>query len=518
MEYSANYRPPVVDLPEGRLEGLNLGKSLCFLGVPYARAGRFERPLPPQHWNGVRSAQAYGPVCPIQNPDDVSPNAYAWPRRYWVENENCLNLNIWTPSINPAAGKSVLVFFHGGGYTNGSAIEGLDYDGKNLCEYGDVVVVTVNHRLNVIGCLDLSAYGQGYKDTANLTLMDLVASLKWIHRSIQAFGGDPEHVTLFGQSGGSSKVASMYYIPEADGLYHSAFALSYGAPWSMNQGDSADVAALTLKKLGIEPSEADKLRTVPYYALIRAGDQACAELSEEKGYKVWWAPTYDEKFFHTRMTEYGKGRPYVCGSVFSEFEGTLHRHERKNKWTEEYVSRRLTEAYGSDQDTVNTEFARLFPNKKPQDVLFYNNRWGGFLIGSSVHDAVRQAASQSNSNIYHYLFSYEIPVNGGLTAFHGSELHFIFHNIDMPDIFLATGGTAACHRLQDILASSLIRLAKTGNPSPEGITWKPWAEEKQETMIFDSQCECKEFDDEKLCRLLMKHADQQDEIHRKVVI
>lgn len=503
QEKSVNYDPPVVEVESGALQGFVDEDTYCFRGIPYATAERFEQPQEVEPWEGVKNAQAYGATCPIEHPTSVSGNAFVWPRRYWVENEDCMNLNIWTPSIDSEAKKPVMVFFHGGGFTNGSSIEGIDYDGKNLSEFGDVVVVTVNHRLNILGCLDLSAYGEEYKNSANITLADLVASLKWVNKNIEAFGGDPERVMIFGQSGGSWKTASMYYIQEASGLFANGVGMSNGGTASMAPGESAEVAALVLEKLGLNENEVEKLKEVPYEELTAAGTEALAELSEEKGKAVSWAPTMDGEFYQEEMTDYAKEAPYICGSVFSEFVGTQHKGIRKNEWTEDEVDAKLTEAYGEDKDAVVNEFTALFPDKKIQDVMFYNDRHNDPLLGAV--SAVKAAAESSNAPVYHYLFSYEAQVNGGITAFHGGELHFVFHNIGMPDIALATGGTEECYKLQDEVAQALVNFATTGNPSQEGLEWKPWTEEGNETMMFDVNSQCVSFDDAALCDLLAAH-------------
>ena len=142
------------------------------------------------------------------------------PHMYWSEKEDCQNLNIWTPSIRDGRKRPVMVWLHGGGFSAGSSIEQLAYDGENLSRAGDVVVVSVNHRLNVLGYLNLSPFGEKYQDSANAGNLDLIAALEWIRDNIEGFGGDPENVTLFGQSGGGVKAWSLLQMPEADGLFH----------------------------------------------------------------------------------------------------------------------------------------------------------------------------------------------------------------------------------------------------------------------------------------------------------
>src|SRR5215470_1562529 len=197
-----NLSPPVVTVKGGKLRGLREGKTYSFLGVRYAEAERFGQPKPVQSWEGVRGAQAYGPCCPIPAQSTVGADELVFPHRFWIQNENCQYLNVWTQNLNPAIKKPVMVWMHGGGFTNGSAIEAYAYDGRSLSEFGDVVVVSINHRLNILGTLDLSAYGTQYANSRYTGTADLVSALQWVHDNIEAFGGDSSNVMIFGQSGG----------------------------------------------------------------------------------------------------------------------------------------------------------------------------------------------------------------------------------------------------------------------------------------------------------------------------
>ena len=205
---------PVLHTTSGDLKGYFYDGVYIYKGIPYAYADRFQMPVPSK-WDGVKDATNYGFVCPLQNQD--TPNGELMvPHRYWPQDEHCQSLNIWTNKLDPEAKKPVLVWFHGGGYAAGSSIEQVAYDGVSIAKKGDSILVSVNHRLNILGYLDLSPFGEKYKNSANAGHADMVAALQWVHDNIALFGGDPENVTIFGQSGGGMKVTDLMQIPSWD--------------------------------------------------------------------------------------------------------------------------------------------------------------------------------------------------------------------------------------------------------------------------------------------------------------
>ena len=222
---------PVLHTTSGDLKGYFYDGVYIYKGIPYAYADRFQMPVPSK-WDGVKDATNYGFVCPLQNQD--TPNGELMvPHRYWPQDEHCQSLNIWTNKLDPEAKKPVLVWFHGGGYAAGSSIEQVAYDGVSIAKKGDSILVSVNHRLNILGYLDLSPFGEKYKNSANAGHADMVAALQWVHDNIALFGGDPENVTIFGQSGGGMKVTDLMQIPSADGLFQKGSALTMWLSWKL---------------------------------------------------------------------------------------------------------------------------------------------------------------------------------------------------------------------------------------------------------------------------------------------
>ena len=330
-----------------------------------------------------------------------------------------------------------MVWMHGGGFTNGSSMEAYAYDGKNLSEFGDVVVVSMNHRLNILGTLDLSAYGDEYAQSRYTGTADLLASLQWVHDNIEAFGGDPGNVTLFGQSGGGSKAARMMHTPTAKGLFHKVVCESGGGEVLADQDPAKEsqtqqmIAAAALKNLNLTGDEIDKLKAVPYPDLIAAGDAALKAVGEEIGVpRLAWNVFADDQFITRAFCDWSSNIPLVFGSVFSEMMGNLTTGEDKNAWTPQEVEDRLTARYGDKKDAVVAAFKQAFPRKKIQDVLFF---------AVPVDKALVAKREAGTAPVYSYLFTYEYPVNHGITAFHTSELAFVFHNLEEPQVRVSTG-------------------------------------------------------------------------------
>jgi len=317
-----NLNPPVVQVQGGKLRGFRDGKSTIFLGIPYAEAERFELPKPVTPWEGIKSAQAWGPVSPIPNMTEPGIDEFVFPHRYWLENEHCQVLNIWTQDLTPAARKPVMVWMHGGGFTNGSSMESYAYEGKNLSEFGDVVVVSLNHRLNIIGTLDLSAYGPQYAQSRYTGTADLVSALQWVHDNIESFGGDPGNVTIFGQSGGGSKVARMMHTPVAKGLFHKVICESGGGE-VMTESDPAKnikagqmIAAATLANLNLTGDQIDRLKTVPYPDLLAAGEAALKSVAQQTGVPtLQWNVYADDQYITREFCDWASSIPLISGSI-----------------------------------------------------------------------------------------------------------------------------------------------------------------------------------------------------------
>ena len=280
-EFVMSKDSPIVSTPKGKLRGFRFDGVDHFYGIRYAKAKRFQMPEPVPAWEGVKDAGSYGMNCPVLS-EPMPTGEVLIPHRFWPSSEHCQYLNLWTKSCEPSAKRPVLFWIHGGGYASGSGMEQICYDGFNLAKDDDVVVVTVNHRLNAFGYLDLSAFGEKYWNSVNVGMADLVEALRWVKENIACFGGDPENVTIFGQSGGGGKITVLGQIPEAEDLFQKMIVMSGVIPAGDFDSDCSpkELVLEILKNLNIPESDAEKLEKVPVPQYIWAVNKARGERGE----------------------------------------------------------------------------------------------------------------------------------------------------------------------------------------------------------------------------------------------
>lgn len=482
---------PVIRTTSGLLKGYFYDGEYLFKGVPYAEADRFQMPRP-SHWDGVLDATSYGFVCPLLHTDTPSAELMV-PHRYWPQDEHCQNLNIWTSSLSDGEKRPVIVWLHGGGYEAGSSIEQVAYDGFNMCRDGGVVVVSVNHRLNILGYLDLSPFGEKYRNSGNAGNADIVAALSWVHDNIAAFGGDPGNVTIFGQSGGGMKVTDMMQTPAADGLFQRAFVMSgVGSKALMPTctGDGRMVVTAMLKELGLSEAEVEKLETVPYFDLARAYLKVRPAL-QARGVYTGNSPLKNEEYFGNPL-EYGFRKealsiPLLVGSVFGEFS---FRPESFDKYelTREQALERIAKVYHEHAPEMSESFREAFPDKALTDLLNLDRAFRG-----PSKDLAR-LHSEGGAGSYLYEFTLEFPIHHRKIAWHCSDIPFFFDNIDKVEVCQIPG---VAEKLQQQMFSAFMNFARTGNPATSLLPcWDSVTPQRTTTMIFDKRCEARvNFDD-----------------------
>jgi para-nitrobenzyl esterase len=476
---------PVVRTRAGTLRGFQLDGIYTFQGVRYAEAKRFQAPRPVSPWEGLRDALSYGYISPLLDAP-VPQDEVMIPHLFWPENENCQYLNIWSKSLDAGAKFPVMVWLHGGGYSAGSSIEQVAYIGDNLCQYGDVVVVTLNHRLNILGYCDLSSYGDKYKNSGNAGMADIVEALKWVRDNIAAFGGDPGNVTIFGQSGGGGKVTTLGQIPEAAGLFHRAVVMSgvVGGLFNEERDDRPIVKAI-LEELNLTESEVEKLETVPFAVLSRAAARAGRKLYAREGISLGmrWAPVPNDYYvgdpLRVGFTEYAKKVPTMIGSVIAEFsfgvksagKHSLSPDERRTKVAEKY-GRYAGEAIGL--------FKKAYPGKNEMDLLALDT-----VFRPGVLEYAEKKSLVSSAPVYSYLFALEFDYDDGKPAWHCSDIPFVFHNSDKVAVCNIAGVT---EKMEEQVSGAYVNFAKTGNPAHPSIPeWPAFTAATKATMIFDRQ-------------------------------
>lgn len=479
---------PVVKTTGGDLKGYFYKDEYIFKGVPYATAKRFHQPEPAK-WEGVKDACSYGMVCPLRFKERPNGELLV-PHRYWPQDEDCQNLNIWTNSLDENAKRPVVVWFHGGGYEAGSSIEQVAYDGYNLCKEGDVVVVTVNHRLNILGYLDLSPFGEEYANSANAGHADMVASLKWVHDNIALFGGDPSNVTIFGQSGGGMKVVDLMQIPAADGLFHKGVVMSGvagGGLFKEAKGDGTEIVNALLGELNL--SSVKELETIDYYDMARAYNKVSLPLMKEGKY-VGCNPKSNEYFLGYPLFKGFRKEafniPLMIGSVFGEFSFApmvVDKHKVSAKEELEL----LAKVYGDNAKDVLTEYKKAYPDKCGLDLLNIDR-----CMRQPSKDLAKLHAKGGGKNFL-YMFTLEFPYNHGKIAWHCSDLPFIFHNTDKVEVCSMEGS----EKLEKQIAGAFLSFAKCGDPNNDLLPkWENVTEDKEPTMIYDKTCEVRfNYDD-----------------------
>src|SRR5688572_25557794 len=491
----------IVKTSAGKVRGYVRNGIFTFKGIPYAgtTAGeaRFLPPAAVTPWTQVRASMSYGPVCPqpVRGGWASDRLAFLFDWDDGHPGEDCLRLNVWTPAADDRSKRPVMVWLHGGGYEAGSSQELPSYDGENLSRRGDVVVVSVNHRLNVFGYLNMAAVGgEKYARSVNVGMLDIVAALQWVRDNVSRFGGDPGNVTIFGQSGGGAKVSTLMAMPSAKGLFHKAIVQS-GSQLQLASADAAATqAAAVLQELEAQGIGRDQLTQAPAARLVEIATVAKnklvsnaprAPIFQRLGWQPWLDGTVVTSHpFEPQAPALASNVPMLIGTTMHEFSpaGAL---PDPRSLTEEWLVTEVAKTYGAGARDVVAAFKRGHPQALPFELAA--------IIGATLAfrvSAVRQAQRQSaNAPAYLYWFAWKTPVlDGTPLAFHCAELAFAFDNIDR--CANATGGTSEARELAAKMSQAWIQFARTGNPNHSGLPrWPAVSATALPTMIFDSRCE-----------------------------
>lgn len=503
--------PAIVQTSCGKVKGYEKDSVLVFKGIPYARAKRFMRPQATASWDTIMDCTEFGDIAPQLDPRPASIYNPADTAR--TMSEDCLNLNIWTSMRADESPRPVMVWLHGGGFRYGSSHQNRAVDGTYLADKENVVVVTLNHRLGVLGFLDLSAYGDKYEHTGNLGLLDIMSAIWWIRDNIAAFGGDPDNITLFGEGSGGVKVLMLLAMPIAKGSFQKAIIQSGMIDgMGLTSIQSRQLTARIMEEAGAATPE--ELAQMPFEKLDSAATRAIAAIQKEDPKrrltdKVCLAPVS-----HTRLLPqpiYSDSAifasadvPIIIGSNLSDLidfdldpDSITLRRENIHHFTQSEIDSRMKEKFGNLSEKVKHEYAFAYPDRIPAEALVTDTH-----VRSYVMRMAHLLAKRGSAPVYVYRFSWASPLHDGYTlSFRSSEIPFVFGNYNKAEYSLAGGNES--RRLSRIMTRCWASFARSGNPN-NSITpfWRRINLGEGHTMVFDSDVHLEGYQDLELVRLL----------------
>lgn len=473
---SAQTASPVAATKYGRVRGyLDQGINV-FKGIRYGAdtsIRRFMAPLSPDKWTDIKDSTEYGASSPQSG------------RGTDKQSEDCLFLNIFTPSLRDGGKRSVMFYIHGGAYSGGSGSSPL-YDGVNLCKRGNVVVVSINHRLNAFGYLYLARFGGvEFADSGNAGQLDIILALQWVKENIAEFGGDPNRVMVFGQSGGGAKIATMMAMPAARGLFHRAATMSGQQVTACGALNGTLRAKAILDALKLKPEHTQEIRTMPFQKIVDVLNTKDPVLPFGG---VNFAPALDEKNllrhpFYPDAPAQSSSIPMIIGNTHDETRAFLGGDESNFTVTWEQLPEKLIPNMRVDiqPEIVIEKYRQLYPKLSASDLLFKittaSRSWRGAIIEA-------EERAKSGFSAYAYQLDWASPREGGkFGAPHASDIQLVFDNIKKPG---ATAIGPEAQPMADTMSETFIQFARTGNPNNKKIpTWKPYTMAKRETMVFD---------------------------------
>ena len=476
----------------GKVRGYILRDIYHFLGIPYGAdtsgKNRFMPPLKPSPWSDVKPTLWWGNSAP-----QIMENRYANVNASFVDHwnyddvsEDCLKINVWTPATDSQK-RPVLVWLHGGGFVNGNAVEQDGYNGENISRLGNVVFCSLNHRLGALGYTHLKAAG-GHAASGNVGNLDMVAALEWIKNNISNFGGDPNNVTIMGQSGGGSKVTTLMNMPSAKGLFHKGVVLSGGSLSGVNKEYAEKLGQKVMEEAGLKNGEIEKLQQIPWREYINIANRAVEKMAEEAKkigiQRGGYSPVADGEYlnggpFFAGSDHFSADIPLIICSTFNEQSPSRTDAALENISLAD-VKEKIKSRFGDKSGEIVDAYSKNFPKAKPIEL------WS--MIVSNRKNAVAVAdakVAQQKAPVYTAWFGWQPPLfDNRMRAFHCSDICFWFYNTDL--MLTHTGGGKRPRALSEKMSKSLLSFMKTGNPNGGGLpTWKAYSKQNGETMILD---------------------------------
>ena len=485
----------VAETTNGKVRGFIHKDIYNFLGIPYGAntsgKNRFMAPQKPEPWTEIYPAVYWPNAAPQLLDNFYSKDRYLAFTDYWHYDdvsENCLGINVWTQGYNDNTKRPVILWLHGGGYTSGNSIEHPEYHGENLSRRGDVVFCSLNHRLGPMGFTDFAGLGgEKYGASGNVGMLDIVAALEWIRDNISNFGGDPNNVTIIGQSGGGGKVCTITAMPSAKGLFHRAVSLSGSSLGGSNKENAEKLGSYILKEAGLSVSQIDKLQEMPWRDYYALANRASAKLNAETGTRAGFSPVADgvylpqEPFYSGELSS---DIPMIICTTFNETSPSRFDSSLENI-TFDGVKEQLQGRYGDKTGEIVDAYAKAFPDKKPIEI------WSMVISNRQRAIEVANAKAKQEAPVYLAWFGWDTPMfDGRLRAFHTMDIGFWFYNTDVQ--ISHSGGGARPRSLSGKMADTLVQFMKTGDPIGGGLPdWPGYTTENGETMILNDVSEVK---------------------------
>jgi para-nitrobenzyl esterase len=484
----------VADTAFGKIRGEEVQGIKIFKGVPYgattAGQNRFMPAMDPAPWTGVRDTLHYGPSTPQTNPGAArvaSPLATAT-ANLPPESEDCLVLNVWTPALKDGRKRPVLFWCHGGGFVNGSG-SSPGTDGANLARRGDVVVVTINHRLNVLGFTYLAEFGGSeFASSGDAGMLDIVHALRWVRNNIEQFGGDPNTVMIFGQSGGGRKVGTLLAMPSAKGLFHRAVIESGPTIRLVEREQAIRVAAMLLAKLNVSKAQVRDLQKMPVERIMSAYFAVVKDMAGQDQMTEGFSPTVDGNAvpkhpFHPAASPISADVPLMLGSTRTEM--TLQSDEAAFSLDEAGMRARVQSLAGGNGEALIETYRKLNSRATPSELFFLIA--SDYRYGAPIMKIAERRAALGQGPVHLYYFTWETPVQGGrLKSPHTIEIPFAFDNVQISRGL--TGGGADAMALADKVSDAWIAFARTGDPNTSKLPhWPAFNAVERPTLVINNE-------------------------------
>jgi para-nitrobenzyl esterase len=508
----------LVETTNGKVRGFIIRDMYTFLGIPYGAPtsgkNRFMPPQKPEPWTDVYPAVYWGNAAP-QILDNFYSNRYLaftddW--HYDEISEDCLHINVWTPNPKDGKKRPVLFWIHGGGFSSGNAIEHPEYHGENLARFGDVVFCSVNHRLGPLGFANFAGVGgKEYAASGNVGMLDIVAALEWVRDNISVFGGDPNNVTIMGQSGGGAKVTILTAMPSAKGLFHKAVALSGSSMKAAEKVDSEKLGAYVLKEAGLTESQTGRLQELPWKEYYKIATAANKKFRDDMGITTvfggGFSPVKDGIYlpqhpYFPEPTPLAVNIPMIiCTTVYerspSAFDSSLENITMEKAPELLKQTRGFGQPIGDKAGKVIEAYAKAFPDRKPIEIV---------SMALSTRKAavdLADAKSKQPAPVYVAWFGWNPPLfDNRLRSFHTLDIGFWFYNTDRQ--LSHSGGGSRPRKLAEKMASTLVQFMKTGDVNGAGFpNWSYYTKENGAVMVINDVSELQNDPDKEARKSLL---------------